>query len=43
MTQAALGTGMVSPRLDFRPSQVNPTKVTRSGEVIIDSSVESSA
>ena len=39
-TQAALETGMVSPRFDFRPSQMKPTKVTRSGEVkIIDSSV----
>jgi oxalate decarboxylase len=36
--QAAEGTGSTSQRLDFRTSQMKPTKVTRGGEVkIIDS------
>lgn len=35
--QAAEGTGMVPQRMDFRPSQMKPTKVTPGGEVkIID-------
>ncbi len=39
-TQAALGTGVVPQRFDFRPSQMKPNKVTRGGEVkIIDSKV----
>jgi oxalate decarboxylase len=34
---AAAGTGTVPQRMDFRPSQMKPTKVTRGGEVkIID-------
>src|SRR5712692_7898204 len=38
--QAAQGTGAVPRRFDFRPSQLKPAKVTRSGEVkIIDSKV----
>lgn len=37
-TEAAAGTGMIGKRLDFRPSQMKPTKVTAGGEVkIIDS------
>jgi oxalate decarboxylase len=36
--QAAEGTGVMSQRLDFRPSQMKPTKTTAGGEVkIIDS------
>ena len=37
-TEASAGTGMIGKRLDFRPSQIKPTKVTAGGEVkIIDS------
>jgi oxalate decarboxylase len=36
--QAAEGTGTVPLRMDFRPSQMKPTKVTKGGEVkVIDS------
>jgi oxalate decarboxylase len=39
-TEAAAGSGMVPKRLDFRPSQMKPTKVTAGGEVkIIDAKV----
>jgi oxalate decarboxylase len=39
-SQAEEGTGAVSQRFDFKPSQMKPTKVTRGGEVkIIDSKV----
>jgi oxalate decarboxylase len=39
-TEASAGTGMVPKRLDFRPSQMKPTKVTAGGEVkIIDSKI----
>jgi oxalate decarboxylase len=38
--EASAGSGMVPKRLDFRPSQMKPTKVTAGGEVkIIDSKV----
>jgi oxalate decarboxylase len=39
-TQAAQGTGTVAKRFDFRASTMQPTKVTRGGEVkIIDSKI----
>src|SRR3984885_13522722 len=38
--QAQEGTGAVSQRFDFKPSQMKPTKVTKGGEVkIIDSKI----
>jgi oxalate decarboxylase len=38
--EAAQGIGAVSPRFDFRTSQMKPTKITRGGEVkIVDSKV----